>query len=168
MTYQEILSTPWGVLILISNGTLLKNVQWQEKNLRKGKPQEKSGIQEQYQDSAKCPVLTETIQQMTAYINGGLTVFSLPLEPAHTAFRRRARQVMQNIPYGETITYKELSIQGGGGPKGGRAAGQACKNNPFSIIIPCHRVVKTGGGYGPYGGGVETKKALIAFEYQNR
>ena len=161
MIYKETLLTPWGVLILISHRTTLKSVYWEKKIPGKEETQKKAQHQE---SSASCPVLTEAIQQLTAYMAGRLTCFSLPLEPADTDHRCRARHAMEHIPYGETVTYQELGITIG---SGSRSAGQACKHNPFSIIIPCHRVIKTGGDYGNYGGGRQTKKALINFEGAN-
>ncbi len=161
MVYRNTLSTPWGVLILVSDRNILKSVQWDKKNPVKSNIQ---GQEKQHDSSSACPVLAETNRQLTAYIAGDLTNFSLPLEPAHTDHSCRFREVINTVPYGKIITYQELGAEIG---SASRAAGQACKHNPFSIIIPCHRVIKTGGNYGEYGGGQEAKKALIMFEHAN-
>ncbi len=82
---------------------------------------------------------------------------------AGTPFERRCWDALLSIPYGETRTYGEIA-RGLGNPEGARAVGSANHKNPIPIIIPCHRVVNTGGGLGGYGGGLELKRRLLALE----
>ena len=67
------------------------------------------------------------------------------------------------IPYGETRTYAQIAVAAGT-PAGTRAVGSANGRNPVAIIVPCHRVIRTGGGLGGYGGGLDVKRALLALE----
>jgi methylated-DNA-[protein]-cysteine S-methyltransferase len=83
------------------------------------------------------------------------------LTPA--GFRSRALHAVALIPYGETRTYGQIAKQAGNA-RAFRAAGTACGSNPIPLIVPCHRVVQTGGGIGNYGGGPEMKRALLDLE----
>ena len=80
-----------------------------------------------------------------------------------TPFQIRAWEVARRIPYGETRSYRWVANEMGK-PQGARAVGQAMGRNPVPIIIPCHRVVASGGGLGGFGGGLEMKKRLLALE----
>jgi methylated-DNA-[protein]-cysteine S-methyltransferase len=108
------------------------------------------------------PVLRETAAQLGAWFAGELTAFDLPLAPLDTAEGERLRAGIASIPYGETLTYGALATRVG---SVARAVGQACKSNPFPIIIPCHRVVSASGTeYYSGGNGPRTKTWLIDFE----
>lgn len=78
-------------------------------------------------------------------------------------FRRKVLDRLARIPYGDTITYAELADRAGS-PRAYRAAGSACGSNPMAIVVPCHRVVRSGGALGEYGGGPEMKRFLLEFE----
>jgi methylated-DNA-[protein]-cysteine S-methyltransferase len=108
------------------------------------------------------PVLAEAARQLTAYFEGRLSRFDLPLAASGTEFDQRVRAAMQAIPYGEVRTYGDLAHATDSGP---RAIGRACGRNPIPIIVPCHRVLAKGalGGYSG-GGGLTTKKRLLAIE----
>ena len=98
-------------------------------------------------------VSRETITQLTAYFQGGLRCFDLPLLPIGASqSRRRWLNVMAKIPFGKTISYAALAAAAGH-PKAARAAGTACATNPIPIIYPCHRVLRSDGQLGNYGGG---------------
>jgi methylated-DNA-[protein]-cysteine S-methyltransferase len=107
----------------------------------------------------------ESVRQIDAYLTGRLYEFDLPLDidSAGTEFQRKAWKALQTIPYGETITYAELAERMGN-PTAIRAAGQANQRNPIAIVVPCHRVIRTGGDFGGYNGGIERKRALIYME----
>ena len=85
----------------------------------------------------------------------------LPLAPRGTPFQLRVWRELLQIPYGETRTYLELSKRLSSSP---RAVGGAVARNPISILIPCHRVVGTGGGLTGYDGGLARKRWLLALE----
>lgn len=108
------------------------------------------------------PLLAEAARQLTAYFEGRLHRFDLPLAASGTAFDRRVWSAMQAIPYGETRTYGELAHATDSGP---RAIGRACGRNPIPIIVPCHRVLARGGLGGYSGGaGLPTKEWLLGLE----
>ena len=109
------------------------------------------------------PLLDACIQQLTAYFNGSLQQFDLPLAPKGTPFQKRVWQALQTIPYGETWSYKALA-EAAESPRGFRAVGLANNKNPISILIPCHRVVGISGNLTGYGGGLDKKAFLLALE----
>ncbi|WP_309049873.1 methylated-DNA--[protein]-cysteine S-methyltransferase [Streptomyces sp.] len=105
----------------------------------------------------------EVVRQLDAYFAGDLTAFDLPLHLEGTPFQRRVWSELLRIPYGETRTYGELA-EALGTPTASRAVGLANGKNPVSIIVPCHRVIGAGGGLTGYGGGLDRKRRLLAFE----
>ncbi|MFJ7125179.1 methylated-DNA--[protein]-cysteine S-methyltransferase [Streptomyces sp. NPDC098101] len=109
----------------------------------------------------------EAVRQLDAYFAGDLTAFDLPLHLIGTPFQLRVWERLSLIPYGETRTYGELAEELGS-PGASRAVGLANGKNPVSIIVPCHRVVGAGGGLTGYGGGLDRKQRLLAFESGTR
>ncbi len=109
------------------------------------------------------PLLDEADRQLRAYFSGELQVFDLPLKTDGTPFQENVWRLVQAIPYGRTRTYMDLA-RGLSSPGAVRAVGAANGANPLPIIIPCHRVVATGGGMGGYGGGIDLKRRLLALE----
>ncbi|APE25029.1 MULTISPECIES: methylated-DNA--[protein]-cysteine S-methyltransferase [Streptomyces] len=105
----------------------------------------------------------EAIRQLDAYFAGELTEFDLPLHLVGTDFQLRVWAELRRIPYGETRTYGELA-ELLGSPGASRAVGLANGKNPVSVIVPCHRVIGAGGGLTGYGGGLDRKQRLLAFE----
>jgi methylated-DNA-[protein]-cysteine S-methyltransferase len=108
-------------------------------------------------------LLEEAGFQLTAYFAGRLDDFDLPLAPAATPRGQALRAAIVAIPIGETLSYGALARTAGSAP---RAIGQACARNPFPIIVPCHRVVGSGGAIGHYSGGrgIITKTWLLDHE----
>ncbi|HEX5370866.1 MAG TPA: methylated-DNA--[protein]-cysteine S-methyltransferase [Dehalococcoidia bacterium] len=103
-------------------------------------------------------------QQMRDYFDGSRRDFDLPLDVnIGSAFQRRVWQIIAQIPYGATASYAEVAAAAGS-PGAFRAAGSACGNNPVALVVPCHRVVASGGRLGGYGGGLETKVWLLRHE----
>lgn len=105
----------------------------------------------------------EVIRQLDAYFAGELTEFDLPLRLAGTPFQQSVWAELLKIPYGETRSYGELAEQLGK-PGASRAVGLANGKNPVSIVVPCHRVIGASGSLTGYGGGVDRKQRLLAFE----
>ncbi|WKV71030.1 methylated-DNA--[protein]-cysteine S-methyltransferase [Streptomyces sp. PCS3-D2] len=105
----------------------------------------------------------EVARQLAAYFAGELTEFDLPLRLEGTAFQRSVWDQLVRIPYGETWSYGELAAKLGR-PNASRAVGLANGKNPVGIIVPCHRVIGASGSMTGYGGGVERKVRLLAFE----
>jgi methylated-DNA-[protein]-cysteine S-methyltransferase len=106
---------------------------------------------------------TETVRQLGAYFDGGLTEFDLPLRLRGTPFQQSVWEQLRRIPYGQTRSYGELA-EILGKPGASRAVGLANGKNPVSIVVPCHRVVGSTGGLTGYGGGLDRKQRLLAFE----
>ena len=100
--------------------------------------------------------------QITAYLNGELREFSVPLDIRGTPFRQKVLRQVARIPYGETRTYGEVA-EAIGRPKAFRAVGGANKHNHLPMIIPCHRVVAAR-GIGGYAGGLKMKQELLKLE----
>ena len=109
------------------------------------------------------PLLSEAVAQLEAYFDGKLRRFDLPLDLGGTEFQRRVWEQLVQIAYGDTRTYTQVATAIGH-PSAIRAVGSANGQNPVAIIVPCHRVVRTGGGLGGYGGGLDAKRALLALE----
>ena len=107
--------------------------------------------------------LDEPARQLKAYFRGSLRDFSIPVAPDGTEFQRAVWTELQRIPFGETISYRELADRIGN-PKAVRAVGLANGSNPIAIVIPCHRVIGSNGSLVGYGGGLPTKQALLALE----
>ncbi|WP_295004032.1 methylated-DNA--[protein]-cysteine S-methyltransferase [uncultured Dechloromonas sp.] len=93
------------------------------------------------------PLAAEAVRQLRAYIADPHFAFGLPLRPAGTPFQRRVWEQISAIPTGHTHTYGEVARKLHNAP---RAVGQACGSNPYPLVVPCHRVVATGGGLGGF------------------
>ncbi len=103
-------------------------------------------------------------RELDLYFEGGLTDFDLPLDwRLSRDFRRRVLRAIARIPYGQTRSYTEVAASAGN-ERAVRAAGTACGSNPIPIVVPCHRVLRTGGALGGYGGGLPMKRALLELE----
>ena len=100
-------------------------------------------------------------QQLIEWFAGERRAFELDLAPVGTPFRRRVWAALQAIPYGETRTYGDLAAQLDTAP---RAVGAANGANPFSVVVPCHRLVGATGLLTGYAGGLERKRWLLDFE----
>jgi methylated-DNA-[protein]-cysteine S-methyltransferase len=108
--------------------------------------------------------LEEARRELDLYFEGRLRNFDLPLDwRLSKDFRRRALRSVARIPYGETRTYTQVA-RGAGNARAVRAAGTACGSNPIPIVVPCHRVLRVGGGLGGYGGGLPMKEGLLELE----
>lgn len=101
--------------------------------------------------------------QLLDYFKGERKVFNLPLEITGTEFQKKVWGELLKIPYGETISYKELAIRLGD-EKVIRAAAHANGVNPLPIVIPCHRVIGSNGSLVGYGGGLHIKAKLLDLE----
>ena len=111
-------------------------------------------------DSERCD---EVVRQLDDYFRQERREFDLPLAPQGTAFQQTVWTALQAIPYGATISYRELAERIGR-PAAVRAVGRANATNPIPIIIPCHRVIGSDGTLTGYGGGIEMKERLLKLE----
>jgi methylated-DNA-[protein]-cysteine S-methyltransferase len=105
----------------------------------------------------------EARAQLAEYFAGQRRAFDLPLAMAGSPFQRRVWRALQDIPYGETISYGELARRIGV-PSASRAVGVANGRNPVSVIVPCHRVIGADGSLTGYGGGLARKRLLLELE----
>jgi methylated-DNA-[protein]-cysteine S-methyltransferase len=108
--------------------------------------------------------LVQTRRQLDEYFGHDRRRFDIPLDWRLTSgFRREVLRATEQIPYGETASYRDVATSAGS-PDAVRAAGSALATNPLPIVVPCHRVVRTGGGLGQYRGGAEAKAQLLTHE----
>jgi methylated-DNA-[protein]-cysteine S-methyltransferase len=152
------LATPLGPVTLVSDGARLTSVMllpaadvvpaaaaWRESDAQ----------------------LADARAQLSAYFNGELKEFSLPLAPEGTVFQHTVWSALRRIPYGSTTTYGALAAALGV-PGAARAVGSANRLNPLAIVVPCHRVIGSDGRLTGYAGGLERKSFLLAHEARVR
>ena len=122
-----------------------------------------ASTRERSRDTSSTPVLKEAMHQLDRYFKGKLKRFDLPLAARGTDFQKSVWKMMVEIPFGGTATYGGMAMALGTGP---RAVGTACGRNPIPIIVPCHRVLGSGGKEGGFSGGqgLPTKRQLLALE----
>jgi methylated-DNA-[protein]-cysteine S-methyltransferase len=144
------MDSPVGRLALEAEGDALSGVRW-------------AGLGERARVGQLPTILKEAKRQLERYFAGRLKTFDLELTAHGTDFQKRVWQMMSDIPYGETATYGGMAMALGSGP---RAVGMACGRNPLPIVVPCHRVLGSGGSEGGYSGGqgLKTKHKLLALE----
>lgn len=109
------------------------------------------------------PLLDAIAAQLDEYFAGTRQSFDLPLAPEGTDFQRTVWHALAAIPYGETISYAQLAARIGR-PSAVRAVGAANGRNPIPIVLPCHRVIGADGSLTGFGGGLPTKRFLLALE----
>jgi methylated-DNA-[protein]-cysteine S-methyltransferase len=143
-------ASPVGRLALEAEGEALTALRW-------------ASAGERAPNDKPSPLLKEARRQLERYFAGKLKAFDLPLAGRGTDFQKSVWKMMRSIPYGETATYGGIAMALGSGP---RAVGMACGRNPLPIIVPCHRVLGSGGTEGGYSGGrgLPTKRKLLALE----
>ena len=108
--------------------------------------------------------LDDTRRELEEYFGGDRRRFDLALDRALIGpFSRKVLRATSQIPYGKVLSYQDVARKAGS-PRGSRAAGNALGSNPIPIIIPCHRVLRTGGAIGGYGGGLQRKRWLLELE----
>lgn len=106
----------------------------------------------------------EARRELDEYFAGRRRVFDVPVDFSLTrGFTRRTLRAATRVPYGELVSYGELARRVGS-PRAARAIGNALGSNPIPIVVPCHRIVRTGGKLGGYTGGIERKLALLQLE----
>lgn len=105
-------------------------------------------------------------KQLDEYFSGSRRVFDLPLRLRGTGFQKEVWEVLQQIPYGEVLSYGQVA-KTIGRPKAQRAVGMACNRNPVPIIVPCHRVLGSSGQLTGYAGGLDIKAHLLELEKKN-
>lgn len=154
--WYDYLATPIGNLLLAADAQGLREV-WFETGKHKKEPDP------QWQRNAA--KVAFAAKQLNEYFAGERQDFDLPLHPIGTPFQVNVWHALARIPYGATISYGELARRIGQ-PEAVRAVGAANGRNPIPIILPCHRVIGADGSLTGFGGGLPTKRFLLAMEDQ--
>lgn len=148
------IDSPVGQLTLVADDAVLSGLYMEQQRHRPA--------QEAFGERDAGP-FGATIAQLSEYFDGARTQFELPLALRGTPFQRTVWAALCAIPYGRTVTYGQLADQIGR-PSASRAVGLANGKNPIGIIVPCHRVIGSNGDLTGYGGGLDRKQRLLAFE----
>ncbi|MGW1816126.1 methylated-DNA--[protein]-cysteine S-methyltransferase [Streptomyces sp. NPDC002125] len=151
---HTVIDSPYGPLTLVATDGLLSGLYMTGQRHRP--PEETFGLPDPRP-------FGEAVRQLDAYFAGELTEFDLPLRLDGTPFQRGVWAELGRIPYGETRSYGQLA-EILGKPGASRAVGLANGKNPVGIIVPCHRVIGASGSLTGYGGGLDRKQRLLAFE----
>lgn len=109
------------------------------------------------------PLICKAFEQLTEYIDRKRQDFNLPLKPKGTVFQQKVWKELLKIPYGRTVSYKDIATATGNA-NASRAVGMANNKNPIPIFIPCHRVIGKNGSLTGYAGGLGLKKTLLKIE----
>jgi methylated-DNA-[protein]-cysteine S-methyltransferase len=155
--YYSYLTSPLGTLLIAGESAGLRLIHFQH-GLQQGRP-----APDWHEDRRP---LGAALTQLEAYFAGTLHQFTLDLAPQGTPFQQAVWRALQDIPYGETVSYGALARQLGK-PQAARAVGAANGQNPLAIVIPCHRVISSTGKLIGYAGGLHVKQALLDFERRN-
>ncbi|UQV21868.1 methylated-DNA--[protein]-cysteine S-methyltransferase [Vibrio sp. J383] len=147
--YKMLYDAPIGKMIIVSNGVSLIEIDHVN--------------HEERMTSNPDDLCQLATKQLDEYFAGKRTNFDLPLKPQGTDFQLKAWVALTTIPYGETISYGEQAKRMDN-PKAVRAVGGANGKNPFSIVVPCHRVIGANGTLTGYTGGMNRKEWLLDFE----
>lgn len=159
--------TPIGPLLLAATEQGLVNVVFHadEDTSRKALERLTARLGTRPVEGTENPVLAGTVRQLRAYFAGTLREFDVALDwSLSSGFNRRVlRELAASVRYGTVVGYQDLAERVGE-PGAARAVGVAMGSNPLPVVVPCHRVVESDGGLGGFGGGLETKRALLALE----
>ena len=149
--------SPLGPLTLVADGDALVGLYMAGQAHRPA--DERFGVPAPEDDAT----LTAAAAELREYFAGRRTSFTVPLHPAGTPFQHAVWDAVAAIPYGETSSYAELAQQIGR-PTAVRAVGAAIGRNPLTVVVPCHRVIGSGGALTGYAGGLDRKRTLLSLE----
>jgi methylated-DNA-[protein]-cysteine S-methyltransferase len=148
--------TPLGTVVAIAAGGALTGLHFEG-------GRHAPAIAPEWREDPYASPLRECAEQLADYFSGRRQCFDLPVAPRGTPFQERVWREIAKVPFGETVTYAELASRAGA-PGSARAAGAATGRNPLAIVVPCHRIVATGGALTGYAGGLARKASLLALE----
>jgi methylated-DNA-[protein]-cysteine S-methyltransferase len=157
------LDSPFGELLLAATGRGLLRLAFPEENVDAVLERISQRVSPRIVEATG--QLEEARRELDEYFAGRRHSFELALDWSLVGgpFGRKVLRVTSEIPYGGVLSYREVAADAGS-PRGSRAAGNALGSNPMPIVVPCHRVLHSGGGLGGYGGGVERKRWLLELE----
>lgn len=159
----EYFKTPMGELIIGDYQNKICICDWRYRKMRQQIDKRIQGFLKADYLEGKSDLLEETKKQFSQYFEGNRQAFELPLWMLGTDFQKSVWQALIEIPYGETVTYLNLSKKLGN-EKAIRAVASANGANAISIIIPCHRIIGSDGKLVGYAGGLNIKKKLLELE----
>ncbi len=155
--YYCYFDTPIGELLLAGEADSLSMIGFPKGAMRRDPEADWIYNEEPFEDACI---------QLAEYFSGERKDFDLPLSYSGTEFQVSVLEALQQIPYGETASYADVAKRIGR-PKAVRAVGAANGRNPIPIIVPCHRVIGSSGDLTGFGGGLDTKEALLRLEAEN-
>ncbi|MFE7154708.1 methylated-DNA--[protein]-cysteine S-methyltransferase [Streptomyces sp. NPDC057636] len=162
-----VVGTDIGPLLLAATDAGLVNVVFHASPAVRDRSVERLGsrLGNEPVEAPDSPLLTEPIHQLKAYFAGERRDFELPLDwSLISGFNRQVlRELASGVPFGTVVGYGDLAGRVGQ-PGAAQAVGVAMGANPLPVVVPCHRVVESDGGIGGFGGGLETKRQLLALE----
>ncbi len=162
--FCKTISSPVGNLTLVASARGLRAVWFEESTLQKHMNDLITSGQMLGEDDHK--LLLKTEAELKEYFAGKRKQFSVPLDLQGTVFQISAWRQLQQIPYGQTISYGQQAARMGDAKKA-RAAGVANGRNPIGIIVPCHRVIGSDGSLTGFGGGMHAKQILLELEQRH-
>ncbi len=162
MFHMTTMDSPVGDLRLIAGDRGLRAILWGAEDAARIASLDDEDLVE-----GSTPVLDEAVAQLGEYFAGTRRHFDLPLDPLGTPFQQSAWMVLRTIPYGKTISYAQQARRLGD-PNKARAVGAANGKNPLSIVVPCHRVIGSGGQLTGFAAGLDVKSWLLDHERQPR
>ncbi len=160
------LETPLGAMLAVADETHLYILKFTDQNNLQTSIESLQKITGSIITEGSNNLLRSLHNELTAYFNGTLQQFSIPVQLHGTAFQQKCWSALLHIPYGHTTSYSKQAITIGN-PQAFRAVANANKHNPIAIIIPCHRIIKSNGDLCGYNGGVHRKQALLNLEKNN-
>jgi methylated-DNA-[protein]-cysteine S-methyltransferase len=163
MIVEQIISSPVGNLRLVASDDFLLEIEFTKGKSGNNKKTSSSKSEKSAQKAQK--ILEASKLQLVKYFKGDLKKFNLPVKQNGTEFQKKVWQMLDSIPYGETISYAELAERVKS-PKACRAVGSANGKNKLPIILPCHRVIGKNGTLTGFGGGLKIKSLLLKLESQ--
>lgn len=159
-SFTRFIDTPIGKVLLESDGHSLTGLYFPAQLTQRSRFQARP--QMSVPDS--CQELFNQVQkQIEEYFRGERSSFDIATNPQGTEFQKKVWGELSKIPFGATISYKELANRVGN-PKAARAVGMANSKNPISLIVPCHRVIGENGALTGYAGGLPSKEYLLRLE----
>ena len=153
--------SPVGELVLVASESGIRAVYFPTS--RHGPPPTGSEWEEDDGRRPTSELLDRARRQLSEYFAGIRTTFDVPLDPVGSTFQRRVWDALRLIPYGTTLSYRELARRLGDA-RATRAVGAANARNPIPIIVPCHRVIGAHGELTGFGGGLDRKRWLLEHE----
>ncbi|MCW3043178.1 MAG: ogt [Actinobacteria bacterium] len=150
MKYAQV-DTLIGTLTVVTAETGIRRILWD------GEPPPEGAVE------GASDILDAAVTQIQEYFAGARTTFDLPLDLGGTPFQQKVWLELGSIPFGTTISYGEQARRVGR-PQAARAVGAANGRNPVPIVLPCHRVIGSGGALTGFGGGLDTKRTLLRHE----